>query len=392
MSRVFGQAGALGAGSFGRVTRVVDVHSGAAYAAKIFERDDEGLISPETWVELAFLRAVQGGPALIALECVVCDLDGEPSAPTAILPLCAGNLEAALAWLPSKSRAGVVHGVLAAVAWLHHHRPWCILHRDIKPANVLLTADQAPLLCDFSLAVWHPCPTTRLTGFAANDGVLGTTGYISPEVLAGLPGCHAPPLDVWAAGVTCLETLTGAPLLAARDKGAVREVEARRAELGPGPWPRVVASCLAPLPAGRLSAAAALAQVSALLGRPVEVPTPGPTTQGRRAAEARAAAAEAWAALALQDRQRLSRAAQALTAPDFVEKIAAALLQLVPGAAPLTALLVAIKATGTPVDEDEAEEAATAGGFVLDPVETRRVQELQILLASEYDVLRVVPP
>lgn len=70
-----------------------------------------------------------------------------------------------------------------------------VLHRDVKPSNVVLDG-MTPVLIDFGLArLGNDTKITR-TGF-----MLGTPGYMAPEVLAGdEPG---PPADVhaWAATV-----------------------------------------------------------------------------------------------------------------------------------------------------------------------------------------------
>lgn len=70
-----------------------------------------------------------------------------------------------------------------------------VLHRDIKPSNVVLDG-MTPVLIDFGLARLGNDTRITRTGF-----LLGTPGYLAPEVLSGdEPG---PPADVhsWAATV-----------------------------------------------------------------------------------------------------------------------------------------------------------------------------------------------
>jgi hypothetical protein len=70
-----------------------------------------------------------------------------------------------------------------------------VLHRDIKPSNVVLDG-MTPVLIDFGLARLGNDTRITRTGF-----LLGTPGYLAPEVLAG--GEPGPPADVhsWAATV-----------------------------------------------------------------------------------------------------------------------------------------------------------------------------------------------
>jgi serine/threonine-protein kinase len=66
-----------------------------------------------------------------------------------------------------------------------HERGW--VHADLKPGNILLDASAAPILSDFGIAVRCGEP---------NRG--GSTGYLSPERLAGAP--VEPSDDIYALG------------------------------------------------------------------------------------------------------------------------------------------------------------------------------------------------
>jgi len=85
-----------------------------------------------------------------------------------------------------------------------------VLHRDIKPANVIVTEDGVPVLIDFGLTLaLNPADDeSRLT---RTDCIVGTPGYIAPEVLLGAP--HTPSSDVFQLGAVFYELLADEPLM-----------------------------------------------------------------------------------------------------------------------------------------------------------------------------------
>jgi hypothetical protein len=76
-----------------------------------------------------------------------------------------------------------------------------VVHRDVKPANVLLL-DGSPVLIDFGIA--HIADQGRLTRAGL---VMGTPGYLSPEVVAGWP--VTPATDWWGWGSTLAFAASG---------------------------------------------------------------------------------------------------------------------------------------------------------------------------------------
>lgn len=71
-----------------------------------------------------------------------------------------------------------------------------IVHRDLKPSNVIL-AEQGPVVIDFGIAT-----ATDATAITRTGVMLGSAGWIAPEVMLGRP-CSAR-TDVWGwAGVVC---------------------------------------------------------------------------------------------------------------------------------------------------------------------------------------------
>ncbi|MDF8266360.1 serine/threonine-protein kinase [Luteipulveratus flavus] len=68
-----------------------------------------------------------------------------------------------------------------------------IVHRDLKPGNVLMVGDD-PVLIDFGIA--HVADDVRLT---MTGLVMGTPGYLSPEVVEGAPVTESTDWWGWAA-------------------------------------------------------------------------------------------------------------------------------------------------------------------------------------------------
>ncbi len=70
-----------------------------------------------------------------------------------------------------------------------------VLHRDIKPSNVILEG-RTPILIDFGLARVADDSRLTMTGW-----LLGTPGYLAPEILHGHDAVEASDVHSWAATV-----------------------------------------------------------------------------------------------------------------------------------------------------------------------------------------------
>ncbi|MDQ3569685.1 MAG: serine/threonine protein kinase [Actinomycetota bacterium] len=77
-----------------------------------------------------------------------------------------------------------------------------LVHGDVKPANILFTAAGDPVLADFGIARPTAGPDPDRT-------VMGTTGYMDPEVLEGARADERS--DVYALGAVCYQMLCGEP-------------------------------------------------------------------------------------------------------------------------------------------------------------------------------------
>ena len=68
-----------------------------------------------------------------------------------------------------------------------------VVHRDLKPSNVLVT-DDGPVLIDFGIAQAADDPRLTAAGL-----VIGTPGYLAPELLDGDEPTAASDFWGWAA-------------------------------------------------------------------------------------------------------------------------------------------------------------------------------------------------
>ncbi|MGW7287571.1 protein kinase domain-containing protein [Streptomyces sp. NPDC054847] len=91
--------------------------------------------------------------------------------------------------LPEDSLIRLAIGVATALAAIHHSG---VLHRDLKPGNVLLSGE-GPRVIDFGIA---RAPGMSLTRTGA---VMGTFGYMAPEVLSGSRATQAADVFAWGA-------------------------------------------------------------------------------------------------------------------------------------------------------------------------------------------------
>jgi len=128
-----------------------------------------------------------------------------------------------------------------------------VLHRDIKPSNVLLEG-RSPVLIDFGLARLAEDPRLTMTGW-----LLGTPGYLAPEILYGDDATTASDVHSWAA--TVVFAATGAPPFGRGPAMAIMD-RVRRGEHDLSAVPSdllpILRQCLEPDPVDRLSMAALL--------------------------------------------------------------------------------------------------------------------------------------
>ncbi|MGE0785564.1 MAG: serine/threonine-protein kinase [Sandaracinaceae bacterium] len=211
---------AIGTGGSSVVYEALDEHTGRLVALKILEPASgfaatererifrearlAGAIRHESIVEVFDAGPLDGGGAWLAME----RLEGE-------------TLRSRLAecfWYPLEEGFDIARKLLCALEAAHAHG---VVHRDVNPSNVILsdTASGTRLtLIDFGISRTLGDPRSRVT---EENVVVGTLGYMAPELLFGdEPTARS---DVYSAAATIYEVLSGRPPHVI-DEGDVRGV------------------------------------------------------------------------------------------------------------------------------------------------------------------------
>jgi len=100
--------------------------------------------------------------------------------------------------------AELLETLARTMQYVHEHN---IIHRDLKPANILLAAGGAPKIADFGLAR----DLDQERSLSISGMILGTPGYMAPELAKGSSQRASPATDVYSLGAILYELLTGRP-------------------------------------------------------------------------------------------------------------------------------------------------------------------------------------
>ena len=183
----------LGAGGFGEVHLALDAE-GRTVAVKLLHPHvaaDAGALA-RLAREVETMRRV-GGPHVA--EVLDASLDG--TRPYLVTRYVQGRPLSAVP-VPVAGLRSLAAGLADALLAIHEAG---VVHRDLKPANVMMTEGE-PVVIDFGIA-----SALDSLSVTASGAVVGTPGYLAPEVLEG--GQAGPEADVFSFGATLAYAATG---------------------------------------------------------------------------------------------------------------------------------------------------------------------------------------
>ena len=190
----------LGSGGMGTVYRAVD-GGGDAVALKLLHPDvgSDAVTRDRLRREVRALQKLKH-PGVAA----VLDAEADSTEAFLVTELVAGdNLEEHVrerGTLDAEALLDLAEGLRDTLVAVHGAG---VVHRDLKPSNVIV-GDDGPVLIDFGLA-----QAADDSGLTADGMVLGTPGYLAPELLDGAEPDGAS--DFWGWAAVLVFAATGRP-------------------------------------------------------------------------------------------------------------------------------------------------------------------------------------
>jgi serine/threonine protein kinase len=162
-------------------------------------------------------REVEALLALAGHEHVMPVLDSDPDFTWYVMPLARGDMTKFSVPLPDRTLADALGQAAEGLAHAHAQG---FVHRDIKPPNILRLGGASGeverwVVADWGLVRNPKGMTTRL--LTSSGEVIGTDGFIAPEVLQGSHANATAKADVYSLGRVALWAATGTVPLAGSD-------------------------------------------------------------------------------------------------------------------------------------------------------------------------------
>ncbi|KRZ13829.1 Serine/threonine-protein kinase STK11, partial [Trichinella zimbabwensis] len=197
----------LGEGSYGKVKEALDTESLCRRAVKIFKKQRlKRIVNGEQDVanEVRLLRRLCHQNVVQVYDVIV---DNEKQKLYLVLEYCVGSLQlmldrSAQKRLPRWQAHQYFVQLLDGLDYLHGMG---VVHKDIKPGNLLVTVGERLKISDFGVA-------EALSAYAGNDLISvarGTPKFQPPEIAQGCSPFHGFLVDVWSAGVTLYNLVSG---------------------------------------------------------------------------------------------------------------------------------------------------------------------------------------
>ncbi|NRQ33526.1 serine/threonine protein kinase [Nonomuraea sp. NN258] len=183
----------LGAGGFGEVHLALDAE-GRTVAVKVLHPHVAADVAAVSRLarEVETMRRV-GGPHVAE----VLDASLAGARPYLVTRYVQGRPLSAVP-VPVEDLGRLASGLADALLAMHEAG---VVHRDLKPANVMMTEGE-PVVIDFGIA-----SALDSLSVTASGAVVGTPGYLAPEVLEG--GAAGMAADVFSFGATLAYAATG---------------------------------------------------------------------------------------------------------------------------------------------------------------------------------------
>ena len=208
----------LGAGAMGSVWRVED-GGGQTYAMKILRdslNDDNDLRKDVPARERLRREAMAMRKIRHPGVCQIVDMELDDAVAFIVTELIDGrNLKEDVAVngrYVGDDLERLASRLIAAVKAVHAAG---IVHRDIKPTNVMVAA-RGPVLVDFGIAMGEGESHVTRTGL-----VMGTPGFIAPEIIEGAESSEA--TDWWSCAAVLAFAATGQPVFGTKPMMTVLE-------------------------------------------------------------------------------------------------------------------------------------------------------------------------